>query len=158
LYCDFVSAAASQQTIAAYCFALEKEIRAMGEKYAGVRVSTVFLGGGTPSIVPAPLMKSVLGTLRESFSLREDAEFTTEANPGTLTEAWLETVMEAGVNRLSLGVQATQDALLNRIGRIHTFGRDNKLPTSRNRIIASILKRISQFHKTWYNYIVVTGL
>lgn len=121
LYCDFVSAAAGEQIVAAYCLALEKEIRAMGEKYAGAQVNTVFLGGGTPSIVPAPLMKSVLGTLRESFSLLGDAEFTTEANPGTLTEAWLDTVMGAGVNRLSLGVQAAQDGLLNRIGRIHTF-------------------------------------
>ena len=121
LYCDFVSAAANEQTIAAYCLALEKEIRTMGEKYADAQVSTVFLGGGTPSIVPPPLMKSVLETLRESFFLLKDAEFTTEANPGTLTKAWLETVMEAGVNRLSLGVQAAQDALLCRIGRIHTF-------------------------------------
>lgn len=121
LYCDFVSVAANEQTIASYCFALEKEIRTMGEKYADAQVSTVFLGGGTPSIVPAPVMGKVLKTLRESFSLREDAEFTTEANPGTLTEAWMETVMEAGVNRLSLGVQAAQDELLRHIGRIHTF-------------------------------------
>ena len=107
--------------MAAYCAALEKEIRAMGETYAGAEVSTVFLGGGTPSIVPVPLMKSVLKTLRESFALQKDAEFTSEANPGTLTEAWLETLMNAGMNRLSLGVQASQEELLHRIGRIHTF-------------------------------------
>lgn len=122
LYCDFVSAAAGEETVAAYCAALEKEIHAMGEKYAGAQVSTVFLGGGTPSIVPAPLMKKVLRALRESFTLQPDAEFTSEANPGTLTEAWLETLMDAGMNRLSLGVQAAQDELLKRIGRIHTFG------------------------------------
>lgn len=121
LYCDFVSAAAGEDAMAAYCAALEEEIRVMGEAYAGAEVRTVFLGGGTPSIVPAPLMKSVLRTLRESFSLQKDAEFTSEANPGTLTERWLETLMDAGMNRLSLGVQASQDQLLERIGRIHTF-------------------------------------
>ncbi len=121
LYCDFVSHAAGEETIAAYCLALEKEIRRMGEDYPNAKVSTVFLGGGTPSIVPPPLMERVLKALRESFVLLPDAEFTSEANPGTLTEAWLETLMQAGMNRLSLGVQAAQDELLQRIGRIHTF-------------------------------------
>ena len=121
LYCDFVSAAASEETMAAYCSALEKEIRVMGERYADAEISTVFLGGGTPSIVPVPVMKSILRTLRSSFTLRPDVEFTSEANPGTLTEAWLETLMSAGMNRLSLGVQAAQDRLLQGIGRIHTF-------------------------------------
>ena len=121
LYCDFVSAAADEQTVAAYCHALEKEICAMGKQFAGAKVSSVFLGGGTPSIVPAPLMGSVLNTLRKNFVLLDDAEFTTEANPGTLTEPWLETLLKAGANRLSLGVQASQDELLHRIGRIHSF-------------------------------------
>ncbi len=121
LYCDFISAAAGEETMAAYCLALEKEIRAMGETYAGAQVSTVFLGGGTPSVVPVPLIKQVLKTLRESFVFTPDVEFTSEANPGTLSEAWLETLMNAGLNRLSMGVQAAQDSLLQRIGRIHTF-------------------------------------
>ncbi len=120
-YCDFVSAAAEEQTIAAYCLAMEKEIRHLGAKYADARVSTVFLGGGTPSIVPPRAMAGLLKALRESFVLMEDVEFTSEANPGTLTEPWLETLMAAGMNRLSLGAQAAQDALLARIGRMHTF-------------------------------------
>ena len=121
LYCDFVSAAADDAAMAAYCAALEKEIRSAGERYRDAKVSTVFLGGGTPSIVPAPLMKRVLRALRDSFVFVPDAEFTSEANPGTLTAEWLETLMDAGLNRLSLGVQAAQDSLLRRIGRIHTF-------------------------------------
>lgn len=121
LYCDFVSAAAGRETMAAYCLALEKEIRAAGERYPDAQVSTVFLGGGTPSILPPELMKPVLAALRQSFALLPDAEFTSEANPGTLTEAWLETLLAAGLNRLSLGVQAAQDGLLARIGRIHSF-------------------------------------
>lgn len=107
--------------MAAYCAALEKEIRSAGERYRDAKVSTVFLGGGTPSIVPAPLMKRVLRALRDSFVFLPDAEFTSEANPGTLAAEWLETMMDAGLNRLSLGVQAAQDSLLRRIGRIHTF-------------------------------------
>lgn len=121
LYCDFVSCAAGEEEIAAYCRALEGEIRAAGACFPDAQVSTVFLGGGTPSVVPAPLMKQVLQTLRESFTLRQDAEFTSEANPGTLTGAWLDALQAAGMNRLSLGVQAAQDPLLERIGRIHTF-------------------------------------
>lgn len=121
MYCDFVSAAAGYETMAAYCSALVKEICAAGEKYPDAQVSTVFLGGGTPSILPPDLMKGVLDALRQSFTLLPGAEFTSEANPGTLTEAWLETLLGAGLNRLSLGVQAAQDGLLKRIGRIHNF-------------------------------------
>ncbi len=121
LYCDFVSAAAGDETIAAYCAALEKEIVSAAQAYPDALVSTVFLGGGTPSIVPPAQMKRVLATLKRSFRFAGDVEFTSEANPGTLTGAWLETLMEAGMNRLSLGVQAAQEELLRRVGRIHTF-------------------------------------
>ena len=121
LYCDFVSAAASRETVAAYCLALEREIRAAGETYPDAKVSTVFLGGGTPSVVPPDAMRGVLRALRSSFTVLPDAEFTSEANPGTLSEEWLEVLMQGGLNRLSLGVQAAQDELLGRIGRIHTF-------------------------------------
>ena len=121
LYCDFVSAAAGRETMEAYCLALGKEIRAAGKRYPDAQVSTVFLGGGTPSILPPDMMKGVLDALHQSFTLLPGAEFTSEANPGTLTEAWLETLLAAGLNRLSLGVQAAQDGLLQRIGRIHSF-------------------------------------
>lgn len=120
-YCDFCSAQASAQTVAAYCFALEKEIRLMGERYPDAVVNTVFLGGGTPSVVSPEAMRGVLAQLRRSFFLLPDAEFTTEANPGTLTREWLDMALEMGVNRLSLGVQSANDKLLAAIGRIHTF-------------------------------------
>lgn len=121
LYCDFVSAQAGRETMEAYCLALEREIRAAGERYPDAQVSTVFFGGGTPSVIPPEMMAGVLDALRNSFTLLPDAEFTSEANPGTLTEKWLDTMLSAGLNRLSLGVQAAQDELLARIGRIHTF-------------------------------------
>lgn len=119
-YCDFCSTAAGEETVAAYCAALENEIREMARRYPDARVSTVFLGGGTPTLVPPALMGRVLDTLHGAFVLLPDAEFTSEGNPGTLTPEWLETAQKRGLNRLSLGVQATQDDLLRRIGRIHT--------------------------------------
>ncbi len=120
-YCDFCSAPQSDETVAAYCAALRKEIRLMAERYADARVSTVFLGGGTPSVVGAEEMSEVLRELRQCFAFQPDAEFTTEANPGTLTPAWLDMAARHGVNRLSLGLQASQERILQRIGRIHTF-------------------------------------
>ena len=120
-YCDFCSAAADGATVAAYCRALEAEIRLEAKRYGHMPVDTVFLGGGTPSVVPAPLMRGVLSALRESFAIRPDAEFTSEANPGTVTAEWLATLREAGMNRLSLGVQAIQPHLLKTLGRIHDF-------------------------------------
>ena len=121
LYCDFCSSAQSAETIAAYCFALKNNLFTMGKKYAGAKVSTVFLGGGTPSWVSAKDMAGVLDALRSSFDLLPDAEVTSEANPGTLSAEWLDMAVEHGLNRLSLGVQASQDPLLRTIGRIHTF-------------------------------------
>ena len=92
----------------------------MAQKYPDAKVSTVFLGGGTPTLVPAGEMADVLDTLFHSFERLPDAEFTSEANPGTLTGEWMEMAMKRGLNRLSLGVQSAQDHLLRGIGRIHT--------------------------------------
>ena len=85
-------------------------------------VDTVFLGGGTPSVVPAGRMAEVLAALRDHFTILPEAEFTSEANPGTLNDDWLDVLKQAGANRLSLGVQAKQERLLRILGRIHTFG------------------------------------
>ena len=105
----------------AYCHALEQEIATASQEYGYAPVDTVYLGGGTPSVIPARLMREVLQTLRRHFDIRPNAEFTSEANPGTLTDAWLDAVTEAGANRLSIGVQAAQEHLLRLIGRIHAF-------------------------------------
>ena len=120
-YCDFCSAAAAPAESAAYCEALEREIALTATEYGHLPVDTVFLGGGTPSVVPAPLMAGVLKTLRRHFAIVQDAEFTSEANPGTVTEAWLSTLTDAGMNRLSLGVQAVQPQLLSMLGRVHDY-------------------------------------
>lgn len=105
----------------AYCCALEKEIVMEAEKWRDMEVSTVFLGGGTPSLIPTKAMDRVLKMLTAAFHIQKDAEFTSEANPGTLREDWLDCVKAHGLNRLSLGIQAAQDELLLSLGRIHTF-------------------------------------
>ncbi len=91
------------------------------QNHPGAKVSTVFLGGGTPTLVPAEEMRGVLEELKACFTVLPEAEITAEGNPGTLTAPWLEAAAACGLNRLSLGVQAAQDRLLRAIGRIHTF-------------------------------------
>ncbi len=120
-YCDFCSMAAERAEIAVYCAALEKEISLMAGKYAHMAVDTVFIGGGTPSIVPESLMAGVLAAVRNHFTIAEGAEFTSEANPGTLRDGWLNTMVANGMNRLSIGVQAQQEHLLKLLGRMHDF-------------------------------------
>ena len=104
-----------------YALLLEKEIRLAAPGYRHAQVSTVFLGGGTPAIMPVKAMERVLQAVEESFSLAPGAEYTVEANPGTLTGEWLQAVCRYGVNRLSLGVQAVQSKHLKALGRIHSF-------------------------------------
>ena len=87
---------------------------------AGERVETVFVGGGTPSILPPPLFARLMTGLREVFDVAPGAECTSEANPGTVTAEWLDAAVSGGINRLSPGMQAAQPRLLRALGRIHT--------------------------------------
>ena len=87
---------------------------------AGQGVDTVFLGGGTPSLMPPGEIASILESLKERYAVDRGAEITIECNPGTLTEEKLQEYLSAGCNRISLGVQSTHDRLLQEIGRIHT--------------------------------------
>ena len=125
-YCDFVSYAGQEGLIHAYVDALLNEAARQSSYYSGLygyplRMETVFLGGGTPSLLPPKEFARLLSGLREIFDLAHDAEFTSEANPGTLSPAWLDAAVEGGVNRLSLGMQAYQPSLLETLGRIHDF-------------------------------------
>lgn len=115
-YCDFASYPGQQGTMDAYVDALLHEADAL---QTGESLSTVFIGGGTPSILPAPLLDRLLTGLRERFVFPAGIEFTTEANPGTLTKEWLQVAVRHGVNRLSMGMQAAQPHLLRTLGRIH---------------------------------------
>ena len=150
-YCDFVSAPAERAVQESYMKVLRKEIclvaeerRANGcgkrrrgadmraEEQESTRqsgregcmddvVTSVFFGGGTPSILEAGEIAATLACIRREFAVAEDAEITLEANPGTLTEEKLEIYREAGVNRLSIGLQSADDGELSLLGRIHTF-------------------------------------
>lgn len=116
-YCDFLSAPASKQVQNAYMEALLSEIR--GNAVSDRKVVSVFIGGGTPSVVDAEWILDVMEAIRNHYFLEEGAEITMEVNPGTVTDKGLERYRAAGVNRLSIGCQSCHDAELSRIGRIH---------------------------------------
>lgn len=119
-YCDFPSHAGREGDIPAYVDALKGEILQAGMKYPDRRVETVFFGGGTPSVLTGDQMKTLMNAVFSSFSVSPEAEISMEANPGTLTPEKLTAYREAGINRISIGVQAMNDRLLRNIGRIHT--------------------------------------
>lgn len=114
-YCDFASYAGQNATMAAYVLAVIDEARACPPACA----ESAYLGGGTPSILPPKELEHLLTGVLGIFPLVDGAEFTAEANPGTLTKAWLDTARRFGVNRLSMGMQAYQPELLRTLGRIH---------------------------------------
>ncbi len=119
-YCDFASWAGMEDRMDFYTELLLREAKDRKGDMEGP-ADTVYFGGGTPSLLPPALLKRLIRGLRDTPGIREGAEFTAEANPGTLTQEWLEAALEGGINRLSLGVQARQDALLSELGRIHRF-------------------------------------
>lgn len=118
-YCDFPSVEGLQAELPAYLQSLFKEMRAFAALYEQP-YQTVFLGGGTPSLLSGEQLYSLMQILQECFSLAPDAEITMECNPGTVDLEKLKAYRQAGVNRLSLGLQSLDDSLLARIGRIHT--------------------------------------
>ncbi len=120
-YCDFASYAGQEATMAAYVDALLREADAMAAYAKDTPIQTVFIGGGTPSTLPATLLKKLLAGLHERFIIPAGIEFTSEANPGTLTSEWLEAAVSGGVNRLSMGMQTSQPELLRTLGRIHRY-------------------------------------
>lgn len=121
-YCDFASFAGQEGHMAAYAAKVQQEIRQKAEKYTGTTLSTLFIGGGTPSLFPTDLMDQMLSCIHRYFSFESDAECTCECNPGTVTEAFLVMLKRQGVNRLSFGAQCAQPHLLKMLGRIHTWG------------------------------------
>ena len=121
LYCDFLSFSASAAEIKSYVNLLLREIKEQSVFYRDHRVISVFLGGGTPSILPAEAVGRILETVREYYRMTEGAEITVECNPGTVTAEKFIDYITCGINRLSIGLQSTQDEELERIGRIHDY-------------------------------------
>ena len=120
-YCDFLSAPADTKTRQKYVQALICEIKSRKKEFADYEVTTVFVGGGTPSILAGEEIFRIFKALRESFAFRENPEITMEVNPGTVTEEKFQFWKKAGVNRLSIGLQSADDRELKLLGRIHTF-------------------------------------
>ncbi len=120
-YCDFLSFPAPEQMHREYVEQLIQEIYGQSGCFQDCRVTSIFLGGGTPSILSADLMAQIFLALWESFDISQDAEITIEANPGTLTMEKLEVYRQCGINRLSLGLQSSDSRELKCLGRIHTY-------------------------------------
>lgn len=120
-YCDFLSFPAEESVQRAYIRKLIDEIRCLSEAYQDKTVTTIFIGGGTPSSLAAGEIQELMQTLRSSFQIDPNAEITIEANPGTLSLDKLKKYREQGINRISLGLQSTDPGELKKLGRIHTF-------------------------------------
>lgn len=119
-YCDFNSHVGLEGLFESYSRALVSEIRLWGRELGAPRLDTVFIGGGTPSRVPAGQIRAALDAVRESFVLAPDAEVTLEANPQSAESDKMEAWLAAGVNRLSLGFQSLDSGALGFLERAHT--------------------------------------
>lgn len=118
VYCDFLSfpfqASLAEKYVAALCRELVLRRDSAGS------LKTVYIGGGTPSLLPEASFKLLFDTLRDNFTLSSSVEITVEANPGAMNAPKLDTFLALGINRISLGIQSFDDTELNTLGRIHT--------------------------------------
>lgn len=120
-YCDFLSFSADENTQRKYVEAMLDEIKSYVTDCAGYQVSTIYIGGGTPSWLDENLIIKILIEIYNTFNVRSDAEITIECNPGTLTERKLKAYKNISINRLSIGLQSTKEEELKLLGRIHTY-------------------------------------
>ena len=116
-YCDFISFANKKDLEEKYFEALIKEIKNFLKTNSKIQVSTIYIGGGTPSFIDSKYIKKIMSL----FNKENLVEATIEVNPGTVTKEKLEDYKEAGINRLSIGLQSTNNNLLKQIGRIHNY-------------------------------------
>ena len=122
-YCDFISYSQKESFVEKYVDALIKSIentkQNINMKY--YKVNTIYIGGGTPSFINSKYIVKILEKVREVFNVSDNAEITIELNPGTVNEEKIKDYKNAGINRVSIGLQAVQDDLLKMLGRIHTY-------------------------------------
>ena len=119
-YCDFISYANQDKYFQKYVQALNKEINNFIDNNK-IEVQTIYIGGGTPSLIDAKYIEEILHIFEKRNLLKEAKEVTIEVNPGTVTEEKLRTYKNSGINRLSIGLQSTEDKILKQIGRIHCY-------------------------------------
>lgn len=120
-YCDFLSAPADQETIARYMDALKKQLVRQAASFRDRKIDTVFIGGGTPTVLLTEQLAELLETVQINYALAKDIEITVEANPGTITAGKVRALAGGGVNRVSLGLQSASETELRLLGRIHTY-------------------------------------
>ena len=120
-YCDFLSFPADEKMQKAYVQALQKELDFYGSKYSDRYITTIFIGGGTPSHLAADAMADIMECVYRNFEVAADAEITMECNPGTLSDEKFAAYKKAGINRLSIGLQSANNGDLKTLGRIHTY-------------------------------------
>ena len=120
-YCDFVSFTNCEEKYENYFESIIKEIENKRLDTSNTVVSTIYIGGGTPSIVPPKFIEQIFNKIKTKFKLSENAEITIEINPGTVNIEKLQYYYNIGINRLSIGLQSADDRLLELIGRIHTY-------------------------------------
>lgn len=120
LYCGFYSTVYSEDAADAYIAGLESEAEMYRSRLGGRMIKTVYIGGGTPSVLSLRQLENVLNIIPGNFSIPSSAEFTVEANPHSLTSDHLALLRDRGVNRLSLGIQSFSDSLLKFLGRPHS--------------------------------------
>ena len=120
LYCDFPSYAGLESCFEDYVKVLCREIEEAAPDFYGMSVKTIFIGGGTPSILPPKLLGRIMDTVMSKYDVASDAEISVETNPGTLDMKKLTEMKSMYFNRLSMGLQAWQEKHLKAIGRIHS--------------------------------------
>jgi len=117
-YCDFVSYDNKTELIDRYIDALKNEIKSTNEKYI---IKTIYIGGGTPSFINSTYIEEILSIIKQNWNVKKSAEITIEVNPGTVNREKLKTYYKSGINRISIGMQSSNDKELKLIGRIHTY-------------------------------------
>ena len=129
LYCDFCSVAGNNNSelVSKYVASLKHCLLEYSKKTEDYMVDTIYLGGGTPTMLPIELMGEIFETLFSNYSITDDAEITCETNPATASADYLRSFRKMGVNRLSIGLQSMQKNELKALGRIH--GREDFLST-----------------------------
>lgn len=116
-YCDFISYCGKNDFIEKYVDSVKKEIEHVKIKS---EITTIYIGGGTPSYIDSKFIVQILEKIKEK-NVAQDTEITIEVNPGTVTQEKLQDYIDCGINRISIGLQTTNDELLKQIGRIHNY-------------------------------------
>lgn len=119
-YCDFLLFTRADHKIPSYLEALKKDLENFASQVPLYEIKSIYIGGGTPSLLTGDQMGALLASVKNSFRVKAEAEISIESNPGTLTLQKLSGYLQAGVQRISLGVQSLQDHHLSRLGRLHS--------------------------------------